>query len=536
MGIKLPDKLKKLPRRLVYISLVLVLMLGTFYWRSGRSGATTTTFATSGSWTVPAGVSSATFEAWGGGGGGGACAVACGGGGGAGGQYAINTVSVTPGDIHTVTVATAGTAAAAGSAGFPGGDSSVLSPLSTTEVLAKGGPGGDGVSTGVGGTGSTTSGVGSTVFAGGNGGNGSGGTGGTGGGGGGGAGSTGGGGNASGITAGTGTSTNGGNGSSGGTGNFVGTAGNNYGGGGSGASRNNGSSKNGGAGAQGLVTVTYTVVANSPPNTPTIISPSSGSTVGSVTPQIQLSATDPEGNAVKFKLFVYDTTATLASDCSGSNFDTGDQTVSGTGWDNGTTAYASGATATYTVQTTLTRGNGYCFQAAAIDPAGSNTVGNANLAVTFTVNSTPDAPTLITPASAATGVSVTPSFTLRTTDADNDYLRYRIYLFQSNCTTPVGTSPFDQNSSQTGWSGQDANTSTAYVGNSTITSSTIATYTYQGTLTAGTTYCWQADATDPAGSNTFSSTSSTQSFTTAAAGSSVTIGGGVTIQGGTTIQ
>ena len=201
------------------------------------------------------------------------------------------------------------------------------------------------------------------------------------------------------------------------------------------------------------------------------------------------------------------------------------------------TAYASGTTATYTVQSALTRGQTYCWQVKAIDPGGSNNFSSFSTASLFTVNSTPSAPTLITPSSGATSVSVSPSFTLRTSDTDNDYLQYRIYLYQSNCSTAVGASPFDETSSQTGWSGQDANTSTAYVGSSTLTSSTIATYTYQGILSGNTTYCWKADAIDPGGSNTFSSASATQSFTTAASGTdTVNIQGGVDIRGGSTIQ
>jgi len=148
-------------------------------------------------------------------------------------------------------------------------------------------------------------------------------------------------------------------------------------------------------------------------------------------------------------------------------------------------------------------------------------------------NAAPAAPTLITPSSGGTGVSTTPSFTLRTTDANNDYLDYRIYIYQSDCSTAVGASPFDQNASQTGWSGQDANTNTAYVGSSTLTSSTIATYTYQGSLSPNTTYCWKADAKDPGGSNTFSTASATQNFTTGGPTTDQQLRGGTYFSNGT---
>ena len=155
-------------------------------------------------------------------------------------------------------------------------------------------------------------------------------------------------------------------------------------------------------------------------------------------------------------------------------------------------------------------------------------------------NSAPNTPTLSTPASGATGISTTPSLTLSTTDVDSDYVRYRIYLYQSDCSTPVSGSPFTQPSGlpQTGWSGQDAGpgSNTAYA--TTPSSGTTATYAYQSTLSNSTTYCWKADAIDPAGSNTYSSASATQTFTTVAGGGSdsVTVQGGVTIQGGSTIQ
>lgn len=147
-------------------------------------------------------------------------------------------------------------------------------------------------------------------------------------------------------------------------------------------------------------------------------------------------------------------------------------------------------------------------------------------------NAAPAAPTLITPSSGGTNILVTPSFTLRASDADSDYLQYKIALYQSDCSTLVGT--LDQTVSQTGWSGQDQQTGTAYAGSSTLTSSTVATYTYQGTLTNSTTYCWKAAAIDPGGSNTFGGYSATQLFTTVAAAASapVNIGGGTNLSGG----
>lgn len=130
-----------------------------------------------------------------------------------------------------------------------------------------------------------------------------------------------------------------------------------------------------------------------------------------------------------------------------------------------------------------------------------------------TVNVAPSSPTLVAPSSGATGQLATPTFQLRSSDTDNDYLKYKILLYNSDCSTGLQT--FDQTSSQTRWTGQDQQTSTAYTGSSTLSSSTIANFNGI-VLNNNTTYCWKAAAIDPGGTNTFSSYSSTQTFTTGA--------------------
>lgn len=86
-------------------------------------GQATQTFSTSGSFTVPAGVTAITVEVWGGGGaGGGATGNPSAGGGGAGGSYVKNIgYTVIPGNTYTVTVGTGGTGST--TAGASGGDS-----------------------------------------------------------------------------------------------------------------------------------------------------------------------------------------------------------------------------------------------------------------------------------------------------------------------------------------------------------------------------------------------------------------------------
>ncbi|HBE43384.1 MAG TPA: hypothetical protein DDW27_19725, partial [Bacteroidales bacterium] len=229
-----------------------VLSLALFYSLDLCLGQSQT-FTTSGTFTVPPGVTAITVECWGGGGAGGGTTAnnARGGGGGAGGAYAKKALSVTPGTNYTVTVGAARTGTtSAGGTGNP-------SWFGTTgTVYAEGGAGGAAPNGGTvaGGTGSAANSIGDIVYAGGNGANG---TSTASGGGGGGSGSTGDGGNASGTTAGSGTALNGGTGGTGLTAGGNGNPGNNYGGGGSGGYVNNNTNRSGGNGAQGLVIVSY---------------------------------------------------------------------------------------------------------------------------------------------------------------------------------------------------------------------------------------------------------------------------------------
>jgi hypothetical protein len=381
----------KLRRRSYQVSawIFIMAMVLSYFSFFSQPHAYAQTFTTSGSWTVPAGTTSAILEAWGGGGaGGGGTSNNTAGGGGAGGQYAIKTLSVTVGNIYTVTVG--GTTAGGTGNGSAGKDSQVTDPSSTVVVLAKGGAGGT-ANNGAGGSGSTASGIGDTVFAGGNGAAGSGSSG----GGGGGAGSSGAGGNASGQTAGTGTATNGGNGGAGkpsGT-NAVGNAGSNYGGGGGGAVKKN-SNQSGGTGAQGLVVITP--VTNSSPAAPTLSSPAPGATGVSTTPQFQLFTTDADSDYVDFEVQVCSTntcSSVVYTACEVSGLPNTCTATSQTGWTgqdaNSSLAYnttsSTGTTATYTYQgATLTPSTQYWWRAYAIDPGGSNSASGASTIQSFT--------------------------------------------------------------------------------------------------------------------------------------------------------
>jgi len=151
----------------------------------------------------------------------------------------------------------------------------------------------------------------------------------------------------------------------------------------------------------------------------------------------------------------------------------------------------------------------------------------------LSVNTAPGAPTLLSPASGATNQSKSPLLQVKTTDADSDYLKYKILLYNSDCSTGLQT--YDETSSQTGWSGQDQQTGTAYTGSSSLSGSTGAIYGL-AILSANTTYCWQAAAIDPAGTNTFGANSSTQLFTTGSAISQTQVTGGSTLTGGSLVR
>lgn len=204
----------------------------------------------SGSFTVPEGVTSITVECWGGGGGGATITSKnTGGGGGGGGAYASSTINVTPGGQYNFTVGNGGTN------GSNGGTTS----FNSTSVVAVGGQGAGTNSAGGALGGSASSSIGDIVYSGGSGGSGSNGKNANSGGGGGGAGSSGAGGNASGMVAGTGTSENGGNGGNGVSASSNGLGGNLFGGGGSGAAQgNSNNSYTGGVGADGGIIISFT--------------------------------------------------------------------------------------------------------------------------------------------------------------------------------------------------------------------------------------------------------------------------------------
>ena len=248
-------------------------------------GPGSTTISASGTFTVPSLVTSLTVEAIGGGGGGGGTyggllgITSATAGGGGGGGYARGTVSVTPGQTHTVTVGSGGAGGASGNNnGVAGGNSSF-----GAFVVATGGARGTAgnAANGAGGAGGVGT-TGSTFFTGGAGGIPSGG---------GSAGSASNGNAGSGATGGAAV-TGGGAGANQGGNNAVGNNGTIPGGGGSGARRGGlgGSNAAGGAGANGRVIVSWNI-----PSVTQTAGPASGSVFPVGTTVITYTSTDAVG-------------------------------------------------------------------------------------------------------------------------------------------------------------------------------------------------------------------------------------------------
>lgn len=134
-------------------SLLLIIALALV--GGGAWGQTTTYNSGSGNYTVPAGVSEIIVQVWGAGGGGGGSSINNNGGsGGGGGGYAMQVISVTPGQVIPYSVGAGGNAGAAN--GGNGGDGGATTFLTLT---ADGGKGGGGNAGAIGQGGSATGGA-----------------------------------------------------------------------------------------------------------------------------------------------------------------------------------------------------------------------------------------------------------------------------------------------------------------------------------------------------------------------------------------
>lgn len=133
-----------------------------------------------------------------------------------------------------------------------------------------------------------------------------------------------------------------------------------------------------------------------------------------------------------------------------------------------------------------------------------------SVTLNYNSNVAPTLPSLDSPPKTTTSVSRTPTLQTTGTDIDLDYLQYKIQLCTDAAMT-LNCQTFDQTSSQTGWSAQNAENGTAY------TTGMQGSYTLQTPLNYVTTYYWRSYAIDPGGANTWTGTQAVPfSFTTTA--------------------
>ncbi|MBP7634726.1 Ig-like domain-containing protein, partial [Candidatus Ozemobacteraceae bacterium] len=196
---------------------------------------------------------------------------------------------------------------------------------------------------------------------------------------------------------------------------------------------------------------------NNPPGDPVAVYPSAGASGVETRPQLRWDATEPDGDAMTYDVFL-GTAAPL-------------------------TCIASGVSYTYLLVPAVLKNNtNYSWQVVAKDTAGLT---NANPSVwTFTTtvqaNGAPLAPTLNTPANVAANVATQPTLSWTASDPDGDALTYDVFLgLNSTLSTPLVTGLMTP----------------VYV---------------PAALDAGQTYYWKVRASD----GTASATSSTNSFTT----------------------
>jgi hypothetical protein len=175
----------------------------------------------------------------------------------------------------------------------------------------------------------------------------------------------------------------------------------------------------------------------------------------------------------------------------------------------------------------------YCFRATT---SGGTPLDSYDTYPILNINYPPSAPVIYSVKDGTTGVSRLPGYQLRSYDFNRDYLKYSVEVCPANswpCAS--GGTTYDQTSAQTCWSGQDAQTATAYQGR---VQEPVSSMAYCNTQTAdilspATTYYMRARAIDPGGANSWSSYSSVASFTTGSL--FVQINGNTNISGNTII-
>ena len=239
-------------------------------------------------------------------------------------------------------------------------------------------------------------------------------------------------------------------------------------------------------------------IVNNYPAIPDISLPANGA-IGQINnPTFKTVTTDIESNDLQYEIKIC-TNSIMTIDCV-----TYDQTVSNIGWSDqnvGTSAYSSGTTAVYVIQSgsPLAAGTTYYWKTRAKDYAGSKNWSSTQVTpYSFTTQAPPNTPSLLSPLNGTPNQPRILSLGTSSTDQESDFLQYRITICTDSDMT-IGCNTYDQQSSNTGWSGQN-------VGTSAYSSGSIATYTFQSVLSPGQTYYWKSEATDPNGSGGWSTT------------------------------
>ncbi len=167
-------------------------------------------------------------------------------------------------------------------------------------------------------------------------------------------------------------------------------------------------------------------------------------------------------------------------------------------------------TATSSPDSGLSQGTTYYYRIVATNAGGDGSPSASSSVTTSAGNSPPNAPTLAAPSNGAQGVATSPVFQMTATDPDGDAIQYEVVLYtDSGCTAT--SSIYNESSTQSGWSGQNATSSSQ--GDSYLSGSQ-GTYTLQSTLPTGTVYYWAAMAKDPLGTNSWGASSACYGFTT----------------------
>ncbi len=183
----------------------------------------------------------------------------------------------------------------------------------------------------------------------------------------------------------------------------------------------------------------------------------------------------------------------------------------GSAWKNsagtvgGTDTLSTGVNNTISLSTLNWSGANFYYKVA-FTGNGSVTPVLDDVTLNYMSNVSPGAPTISYPMY-GTVISQSPTITLSATDPESNYLKYKIQIATDYSFSQI-VQTIDQTASQIGWSGQNAQTGTAYNSGST------ATYILQSPLSISTGYFIRAYAIDPGGSNIWSSASSINSIST----------------------